>query len=332
MRSVLTFLLSLLFSAGFFAFFAVSGVLTYARDTPAVVDTARAADLHARAVALVTETIHDELRRDPRLAGVQRPQIAFVVGQVLSVDWFESTLRATHASLVAAVDGAASTAVIDLEPTKQHLASAFRALGARAGAECAQILGAGACHSSADARRAMDAYQIGVRAAIARIPAQIDLVAAVQAVLRASGQAARVERVVSTGELRRRLGDLRTLRWIGLGVLGLCLLLIAALNSTPLARMMRATGAAVLGAAAVYLAVAKLVAWAGPDLVAGKITELQARHAGAGKTGQIAVEGMLRLFTEMIARTLDASASVVILCAVAGAALLLASLLFSREP
>lgn len=330
MRRLLTLLLTLLFSAGFFAFFAVSGVLTYARDTPAVVDTARAADLHASAVALVAETIHDELRRDPRLAQVPRPQIAFIAGQVITAEWFETTLGDTHASLVAAVDGAADTAIIELEPTKQHLATAFRALAAQAGAECAQILGPGPCRSSADARRAMDAYQLGVSAAIARIPARIDLVAAVQTILQASGQAERVERVVSTGDLRRRLGDLRTLRWLGLGVLAVCLLLIATLNSRPLRRMTRATGAALLGAAAVYLLTARLIAWAGPDLITAELSRLQAQRAG--DAGGIAAEALLRLLLEMTARSLDASASPVITCAIVGAALLVASLLLPREP
>lgn len=326
MRRLLTLLLTSIFIAGFCGFFAIQSLVTYARDTGAVVATARAAELRRTGVELATEAIHEELRSSPQLASVPRQQVALAVGEVITDRWVESTVRDAHASLVAAVDGAGATAEIDLGPTKDGLTAALAALGERARAECAVILGPGPCVSGAKAKLAMAAYQLGVRSAMQRIPERVDLLAA----LASSGPGERAAAIVDVDALRRRLSDLGALRWLGLVALAAGLLLIALVNWRPAGRTLAATGTALAAAAVAYLVLARLASWIAPRVIASLGERVRAQHADAGATASIAVDGLERMLAELVTRALDMAGSVVIVCAIAGALLLVASRFFPR--
>ena len=327
MRRLITALLTIVFVLGFCGYFAVRSLLAYARDTEAVVVTARAAGLRETSVTLAAEMIHQELVRSPKLLDVPRPQIAMVVGEVITDRWVDSVVRAAHASVVTAIDGAGDTAAIDLKPTKDSLTAAFARLASRARAECAGILGPERCESSNEARVALVAYQASVRAAIRRIPDRIEILTA----LEASGQAERLDAIIDVETLRRVLADLDTLRWIGLAVLAVCLLAIALINHRPLGRMLQATGTALTGAAVTYLVTSKLVAWLGPDLLAGQLAAVRARQPGASAAANIAMDGVQHVLVEMAARALGMATGMVIGCAIAGVLLLCASWFFPRS-
>jgi hypothetical protein len=328
MRRLVTFLLTLIFVAGFCGFFAIQSLVTYARDTDAVVATARAADLRRTSVELATEVIYEELSSSAMLANVPKQQLAVAVREVITDQWVEGTVRDAHAGLVAALDGAGAgdRAEIDLGPTKDSLSKAFALLGARARAECAAILGPGPCVSSAKAKVAMAAYQVSVQTAIRRIPDRVDLLAA----LEASRQAERVETLIDPGTLRRRLNDLGALRWLGLAALGVGLVLIALVNWRPAGRTLQATGRALGVAAVAYLLLAWVVTWLGPRLIEGAGDRMRVQHAGEGATATIILDGAERMLAELVVRALDMARGVVIVCAIAGVLLLVASRFFPR--
>lgn len=331
MRRLVTALLTIVFVLAFCGYFAVRSLLAYARDTEAVVATARAAGLRETSVTLATEMIHAELVRSPRLLDVPRPQIALIVGEVITDRWVDTVVRAAHASVVAAIDGAGDSAgpsaAIDLEPTKHSLTTAFAGLASRARAECAAILGPERCESSSEARAALAAYQSSVRAAIRRIPDRIEILTA----LAASGPAERLDAIIDVETLRQRLADLDTLRWIGLAVLIACLLAIALVNHRPLGRLLQATGAALTGAAVTYLAASKLLAWLGPDLLARQLAAVRAQQPETSAAAGIAMDGVQRVLIEMAARALGMASGVVIACAIAGVVLLCTSWFFPRS-
>lgn len=326
MRRLVTALLTIVFVLCFCGYLAVRSLLAYARDTEAVVATARAAGMRETSVALATEMIHQELVNSPRLLDVPRPQISLVVGEVITDRWVDSLVRAAHASVVTAIDGAGDTAAIDLAPTKDSLTTAFAGLASRARAECAAILGPERCTSSTEARAALVAYQASVRAAIRRIPDRIEILTA----LEASGQAERLEGIIDVETLRRRLADLDTLRWAGLAVLIACLLCIALVNHRPLGRMLQATGAALTGAAVTYLVTTKLVAWLAPELLARQMAIARAEQPGTSAAATIAMDGVQEVLIEMTVRALGMATGVATVCAVAGVLLLVTSRFLPR--
>jgi hypothetical protein len=330
MRRLVTFLLILIFSAGFCGFFAIQSLVTYARDTDAVVATARSADLRRTGVDLATNVIYDELRSSRLLANVPKQQLAVAVREVMTDDWVAGTVRDAHAGLVAAIDGAGDTAELDLGPTKDSLSRAFAQLGARALAECAAFLGPGPCVSSAKAKVALAAYQASVQMAIRRIPERVDLLAAPGAATDASGPAARIGAIIDVDTLRRRLNDLGALRWLGLAALGVGLVLIALVNWRPAGRTLQATGTALTAAAISYLLLARLVTWLTPRLIAGFGEGVRDQHADAGATTTIVMDGLERMLTELAVRALDMPRGVVFLCAIGGVLLLVASRFFPR--
>jgi hypothetical protein len=328
MRRLVTALLTLAFVPCFCGYVAMLSLLAYARDTDAVVASARAAGLRETSVALATEMIHQELVRSPKLLDVPRPQIALVVGEVITDPWVESVVRVAHASVLRALDGAGDTAAIELGPTKEGLTRAFTALAGRARTECAAILGPARCESSAEARAALAAYQASVRAAIRRIPERVEILGA----LAATGPAERLQGIIDVDTVRRRLADLDTLRWAGLAALIGCLLCIALVNRRPPGRMLQATGAALAGAALTYLAISKLLVWLAPDLLARELAAVRAEQPGTSAAASIAMDGAQQVLIEMTVRALSMATSAVIACAVAGALLLVAGRLSSRSP
>jgi len=328
MRRLVTSLLTLIFIAGFCSFFAVQSLVTYARDTDAIVATARAADLRRTGVELVTDVIYQELSGSARLANVPKQQLAVAVREVITEPWVEGAVRDAHAGLVAALDGAGDDAGdragFDMKLTKDSLSRAFVLLGEQVRAKCAVILGPGPCVSSDKAKRAMVAYQNGVQAAIRRIPDRVSLLAA----LEASGQAERVDAIIDVDTLRRQLDDLGALRWVGLATLGLGLVLIALVNWRPPGRTLQATGTALTAAPIAYLLLARLGTWLGPILIEGAGERVRAQYAGA--TAKILTDGMERMLAELVVRALDMARGVVIVCAIAGVLLLVASRFFPR--
>lgn len=330
MRRFVTFLLTSIFIAGFCGFFAIQSLVTYTRDTDAVVSTARAAGLRQTSVDLATEVIYQELHDSPILANVPRPQIALAVNGVITDAWVDGLVRDAHAGVVAAIDGRGETAEIDLGPTKDSLSSAFDRLGQRARAECAEIFGREQCVDSTKSRAAMTAYRLSVNEAIRRIPERLDLVAAPMAAIEATGQADRVDAVIDMDTLRRHLSDLGALRWLGLAALGGGLVLIALVNWRPAGRTLQATGTALTAAAIAYLVLARLVAWIAPRVITGAGDRVRAQYAEEGATAAIVVGGLERMLAELVAHALGMASVVVIACAIAGVLMLLASRFFPR--
>ena len=326
MRRLVTFLLTLIFIAGFCGFFAVQSLVTYARDTDAVVDTARAAKLRDTAVELTAGAIHAELRSSAQLGNVPRGQLTEAVRLVLTDDWVEGTVRDAHAGLVAAFDGAGHTAEIDLRPTKDSLSRAFAQLATMARDKCAVVLGTGPCSSGNKAKAAMDAYKQSVKTAIGRIPERVNLLAA----LEASGQAERVDAFIDVDGLRRRLNDLGALRWLGLAALGVGLMLIALVNWRPAGRTLQATGRALIVAAVVYLLLARVLTWLTPRLIDSGMKPLRAQHADQGATALTILDGIERMLEELVVRALNMASGVVLVCALGGVLLLVASRFFPR--
>lgn len=241
MRVLLTALLIAVFVPAFVAFWLVRSVVGYAADTDAVVDSARAADLRGLGLQILVDDVYEGLQRDPDLQPIPREQLRAIADDIVTQAWFDDALRTAHAAFVRAIVDARDDAVIDLRDTRAQLTDSLAALRDRALARCADVLGADVCQSEASVELLVAGYDAKARAALADIPDEIDLV--------------REMDVKDVEQIRSRLGDTRTVQWVGLGVLLVCLLAIMALNAGAFSRLLWATGLALALAAAAYLIV-----------------------------------------------------------------------------
>lgn|GEM_PF-5005053 len=247
MRDLVTGLLSLLFIAAFFVFFFVGSLLQFAGDSDQVVEAARVADSRGALVDAVSELAAREVNQGGgRVAAAGlRPAIADVVTQA----WFDATVRGAHGALVEALEEGATTAVFDLRPVASELGRAVDALARRADTQCERFLGDAACANREAASEVIALQRFRAHNAIARLPLRVDVV---DLLGRASSGG---QRLFEIERVRRRLGDLRALRWLGLAFVVGCLALIAFVNLGSGPRVLGACGSAVVAAAVVYLAV-----------------------------------------------------------------------------
>ena len=337
MRSVITFFATWLFVLGFVGFFAISALLGYARDTESIVETARAAEVRTAAVDLTTELVAQELARDALLKQVPKVQIAAIVGNVIGPTWFDTTLRETHGGLVAAIDNVNGNgnAIVDLTPTKRNLRAAFSDLKQRARRECETLIGAAGCRDQAEAMRVMTAYERRAKAAIARLPDEVDILAGLERAIRASQTAAGVTAefapTLDARTLQAWLGDVHRLRWLGLGLLVACLALIAMMNSRSWGLIFWSSGRALALASGTYLALTQFFLWGGPRWLLPYLETLRTRAEITARTDQIFATAAERLILELAARALDRATDVVILCFVGGIVFWFAGLIVKRR-
>jgi hypothetical protein len=247
MRVFFTVLLSLLFGLGFATFVVVHAVLGYLTDPDAFLETAREADLRRSVVEAIEADSLESLTEDPRLDPVERAGLHAFIDQAIEARWFEESLVTTHGVFVAALDESSKTAVVDLATTKKALQDALRELEANTEARCAELFGAAACADPDRAKVMIAAFRANLSEAIDEIPATLDLLE----VVTGEGEAP-PEVKKHMDEVRNSVDLARTARWIGLGLLGLCLLLIAAVNATSLARASAAVGSALLVGAVLF--------------------------------------------------------------------------------
>lgn len=241
MRVLLTALLIAVFVPAFVAFWLVRSVVGYAADTDAVVDSARAADLRGLGIQILVDDVYEELDTDPVFKPIPREQLRAIAEDIVTQRWFDDALRTAHAAFVRAILDARDDAVIDLRDTRRQLTESLDGLRERALDECAAVLGPALCSGDEAAEQVVGAYDAKARAAVADIPDEIDLVDELG--------------VKDVEQIRSRLGDTRTVQWVGLGVLLVCLLAIMALNAGAFSRLLWATGLALALAAAAYLIV-----------------------------------------------------------------------------
>ncbi|ACY17018.1 hypothetical protein [Haliangium ochraceum] len=327
MRGLLTSILWLGFVLGFLGFFAMRSVVDYARDTDAVLASARSADLRSTASEVTTQIIMDELAEHKLLSRVPRMQVTSVVDRVIDHGWFEGTLRDTHESLARAIDGAGDTATLELGPTKLRLIAAFAELAARVRQECAAVLGPGLCKSKARAGAAVAAYVASVRATVKALPERVEILRSLE---RLEGDP-RVSAIADVDTMRRWAADVRVLRWAGLGLLAVCLLLMAWLNANPRAQMARVLGGALAAAAGSYLVIATLLERFGADLLAAEWSRQAAAQGQTSAVAELVRDGSGRLLIEMLVDALGMVRTEVMVCAVVGVLLLLGGLVLGRR-
>ncbi len=250
MRSILTAITTFLFAVGFAGFFVVTSVLGYLADADAFVATARRAELRVAIVDAVEANTMANLAEDPLVMTIKSTGFRHLVDQAITDDWLEAKLREVHAAIIAAVDEAAETAVIDLVATKQILVDAVGEARSNGTTTCKSLFGDAACTNRRQIDGLMAGFQRSIGAAIARIPNSVDLV-------ELTTGANQTPPAISkrTAEVRRALGWVRAARWIALGLLAIALLVIAAINAPCWSRMTRASGAALLVGAIFYVVV-----------------------------------------------------------------------------
>ena len=123
--------------------------------------------------------------------------------------------------------------------------------------------------------------------------------------------------------ITQHLGDLRTLRWLGLCLLVGCVALIALLNLGSWSRLSAAVGSALVAGAAVYL-VAGYVA-RGPlgERALARLDELWASRSGLDASAQTLVAGVERLTLEVLDSSTRGSTSTVAIIGAVGLGLVL---------
>jgi len=160
-------------------------------------------------------------------------------------------------------------------------------------------------------------------AAIDRIPEQIDLATAMTG--------GRRTRVLELDQVRGRMGDLRTYRWIGLGVLIVCLAVIATINRRPLSRLLVATGLVLALAAGAYLVLVHGVA---SDMARDEATrvlgELHERRWAQGSVEELTASSSERFALELLERSTGHASGIVSIIGVVGLGLLAGGIVTRR--
>lgn len=314
MRLLLTIPLTLLFAVSFAGFFVLDSVARYAADPDAFVDTAREAKVRDTLIDVTEEFIHGEVQKDPALAGVSRTEVRAMIEGVISEQWFEQTVRAAHAEALAAVDDAREDAIIDLRDTKRELHAAVAELQRRAGTACEQLLGADTCADADRAALLVAAFRARADTAIDRIRDQVDIAAELSGHRGRSGAAG----VTEIETVKRRLGDIRSWRWIGLGVLIGCLALIALVNSSPLARLLRAVGIALVLGAALYLIAVSATSGYLREQATEHLSAVRDRHERLDRYDRMIEQGTERFTVELVSRSTSHSTGPVVLLGLIG--------------
>jgi len=327
MRLLLTLPLTLLFAVAFAGFFVLDSVARYTADADAFVETAREAQVRKTLVDVTEEFIYGEMQKDPGLGTVSRSELRAMVEGVITEEWFEASVRAAHAAAMAALDEARASAVVDLRDTKRALRDAVAELERRAGEACAKLMGTDACADADQARRLLAAYRKRADAAIGQIRDEVDIVEQLTGDRGRGG----AKGVTELETVRERLGDVRTLRWVGLGVLIACLLLIAVINASPLSRMLRATGLALVLGAGLYLVTVSATSGYLRDVADEHVAELRKRQAGLDRYDRMIAEGSERFTVELVARSTGHSTGPVLLMGLIGLGAFVAGLAGRRS-
>lgn len=288
MRIIITAFLALLFGVGFAAFFVANSVLGYLSDPDAFVDTARDAGTRKAIVDAIEADTLAKLAEDPRMGTVQQAAFRTLLERTITDEWLEESLRTTHAAAMAALEDASGNAVIDLTATKAALRRSVDDLADNAEESCSSLFGGTACGDRATSEELIAAFQRNLGGSIAEIPASLNLVE-----LTTGDRTAQPQVEKKMKRLRSTLGTARTARLVALGVLGLCLLLIALVNASSLARVMKATGATLLVSVLLYVG----VAYGYKSVASDRIDEAYRRsHADGGdRVELIALEASNRV-------------------------------------
>jgi hypothetical protein len=295
LRVLLTIVLAIAFVVGFFAFFLLDSVLRYSTDADAFVDTARSAEVRTMLADATEEFLFQEIAADPSLSGISRTELRAMIDSVISEQWFEATVRSAHGAAMTAIDDASKAAVIDLRQTKAALHGALDELVQRANTQCAAVLGVAACADAEAARAVVGAFRVRAGRGIDRIRDEVDLVAELR-----GGDA---RKTANLDAVRSRIGDVRTWRWIGLGLLAVCLGLIAVVNLHPLSRLLTATGVSLMLAAGIYLALVGVVRASARTRIGDEIADARSRHATEEPFDRIIADGTRKLTVELVDRS-----------------------------
>lgn len=323
MRTLITIPLTLVFVAAFVLFFLFDSVARYTADPDAFIETAREAKVRETIVDVTEEFIYDYLRQDPSLQNVSRTELRALVEGVISDEWFHASVRSAHAAALAAIDEAKKSAIIDLRATKQALRDAVQQLQRRAGDACATLMGADACADADHAARLLAVFGARANRAIDGINDEIDILGELTG---AQGRADSKELEL----VRKRLGDVRSWRWIGLGTLIVCLLLIALVNGSRLTRMLRATGLAVVLGAGLFLATAGAISAYASDEMQEHVTSARDRHAGVDRLDRMIAEGSERFTLKVVEHSMDQSTGRVLMLGLVGLGAFLTGALLRR--
>jgi len=313
MRTLLTAVLTIAFAAAFVAVCVVHSLVAVTADEDAFVALARDGRVRDSLIDALEVAAYRELAADPRLPEPSRPALRELIAGVVDQAWFERSLRRAHGDLRGALAGASDTAVIDLREVKRHVRGAFREVGERAVAECAAVFGPQACSSSAEARQLFAMYEGEVAAAIGDLPDEVDLVAAV------GGRRGRgpVSEIAELRQVRERLADLRTYRWLGLGLVVIGFGLIALVNATSVARCLTACGLALALAAGAYLGTGEL-----HGVVTERVTAYAARRraelTGARETDAVGERAVERFSSALADRAFGGATGLVAALGVIG--------------
>lgn len=314
MRSLISLPLILIFAVAFAGFFLLDSVARYASDADAFAETAREARVRGTLVEVTEEFIYGELQKDPTLAGISREELRAIVDGVISEAWFDESVRAAHRATLEALDEAKESAIVDLRGTKRALRDAMADLERRAGEACVRLLGAQACADADQAAVALAAYRARSELAIGRIADEIDIVAEITG----DGSRAAAKRVTELELVRKHLGNVRTLRWIGLGVVVGCLVLLALINGGRLSRMLRAVGFALILGAALYLVTVSVTSGYLREVAAEHLAEARDERVQLAGYDRMLAEGSQRFAVELVARSTSHSTGAVLLIGVVG--------------
>jgi hypothetical protein len=267
MRAALTVLLAAAFAVGFLALVGLHGVIDVLTDGDAVVQAATEARARDAAVEVLAVMVEDHLAGSVDGPTIAPGQVREVIAGVIGEAWFTDALRGAHAVLLDAVEGARSTAELDLTPLSDQLGRALRELRARAERDCAAVFDPRVCADDQEASRLYAAYDRDVLGAVDAIPPRIDLLA---------GGGSSGDESVEVERARAVLARARAWRLGGVAALVLAMALIAGLNGASRGRARAAGGLTHAVAAVLYLGAGASYHKLGRDRVAALIAEHRA--------------------------------------------------------
>lgn len=301
MRVALTIFFGMFFCVSFAGYFVVSSVAAYITDTPAVVATAKDADLRGVVIDVIQESLRQEIADNPdeQFRAFVSSGVRVVIGRAMTDDWFYGVLETTYGGVVEVIEGGKDDTVVDLAARKRSLRDSLLELGEASLRECSAAVGS-SCRQASAATRIRDQYRRGVRQVIAAIPSSTNLTGLIESL----GPKFLPPQLAKPSAARRAGSMIGWIKWLLLAAAVLLLTGVVIANATSPARIMAASGAVLVAAAGLYLLAALLTGEIADDAVRAEFAAQLATYGSSDSVVSVAGAGAERTARAAIGRAL----------------------------
>ncbi|NUP08265.1 MAG: hypothetical protein HOW73_19620 [Polyangiaceae bacterium] len=283
MRAIASFITLVAFAILSLAVFVSVTVLEYAKDSRALVASARSSGTRQAIVDTLTEHVVADDPTTPLPSAINREAVRAGIESVVTEEWLDRTIVSIHAASGSVVEQTEDRAVVPLHELKQAVVVRFNVLEDSVESSCQSLFGQLVCGDAETAAASMRAYRLRLTRALERIPDRIDLGPEVRAV---APPTIRLWRVA--------LG-------VAIGGLVACLVVTLAIHRRDAGRALQWFGLELVVATLLCLSVVGAARFVGEHALGQRLVTAVESHALSGESSRIAARGIRRLSAQIVA-------------------------------